>query len=506
MTLRLFLTGFLCLAITVGAIANDVAIEKEVIGVADVNSGIRVKFIFSVLFTVVAALVIAKKLVNHHILKGNNLKGEIWDNIHYALRHYSNGVVHSCYTYDFRLDRDIALRAFDCILKNVPVLHSSFHVGFFASHWSVTPYNIEDAVLIKEVPESEAQSEQDKFLCSEIPFDSPLQMKALVLYHGNKTTVCTNFPHMVLDGGSHGYLLRGFCSIYNKLAAGETVEPVKMGDRSFSSIYADMTPATRRKAKLLWKIISTKDATTVFPFTPKADGDHPMIIRHKIGSDFVARIQSAGKKYGASVNDILLAVYFHSLYEMAEFKDSQKTSIFCAIDLRRHLAEKSRESVTNHTTWLQCSVPKKGVTVLETLEHVKASIASFKGDPFIGLHGMPQVGTVFDLLPRAVAEFMFNMVYDHPFCAISNVGRINLKGLSLLGHEPVDGFQTGYVGYKPYIVVTVTSIGDHLNLTTPIRGNEKDREIVHQFFEKMVENANILCEEIDNTNISFGSE
>ena len=50
-----------------------------------------------------------------------------------------------------------------------------------------------------------------------------------------------------------------------------------------------------------------------------------------------------------TVNDFLLACYFQVLYDIAQFPEDKKTSISCAIDLRRHLEGVAKESVTNHT-------------------------------------------------------------------------------------------------------------------------------------------------------------
>jgi len=473
--------------------ATDVPSEDEVTVIVETKKMFYVKVAFTLLLIVISTLVILKKLMECK-LGGKYLKAELWDNVHFDFLRYCNGICRSSYTYDFRLDKDIALQAFDTIYKDVPILHSSYHGGFFA-FWRVLPFKIEDAVLIKEVPESEAEAVEYEFLCSDIYPHDPLQMKALVLYHGDKTTVCTLVPHMVMDGGSHKYILTGFCDNYNKLAGKEAVTHLKMGNRAYSAIYSDMTTSQKWGAFRLLRNINIPDNTTYFPYTKNAEGDRAMVVRRKVEPEFLERIKSAGRKCGASVNDVIIAIFLQALYEVAGFNESQFTYVSCAVDLRRYLVGESKESVTNHTSWIQCFVPQKGGTILETLEYVKTSIASFKRDPFMGLHCFPVVGVINEYLPRAVSNFLFNLVYKHPPCAISNVGRIDTKAMSLAGREPIDGFQTGYIGYKPYFVMTTTTLGSELSLTTCLRGNDKDLEIVHHFFDLMIEHGNALYEQ-----------
>lgn len=430
-------------------------------------------------------------------MKKDTLRAELWDNMHYLFRDINDRVVHVSLTYDFRLDPSILKQTLGVAFRDVPILHASFKPGFFHARWIVEPYRIEDVVAFKEIDPAELDCEQDNFLTTYIEPTGPLQMKVAVFYHGTRTTLCMVVNHMCMDAGSLKYFLPRFCDVYDCIASGKTgaMPSFRMGDRSYTAVYACLPSSARKVARRLFKNINQKD-DSYFPFTPDSGDDRVQLIRRRFSPDMLAQVCSASKAAGVTVNDFLLTCYFQALYDIAQFPESKKTSISCAIDLRRHLEGAAKESVTNHTAWMQCSVPQKGCTMLETLSSVSRSVASFKSDPYMGLHGLPLVATIFNVFPRAIAEFLIFKVYSNPPCSMSNIGRLDSRALGLQGREPVDGFITGAIKYKPYTLLSVSTLGDNLTVAMCIRGNDRDHDNVERFFDAFMDCAATLVKEI----------
>ncbi len=72
---------------------------------------------------------------------------------------------------------------------------------------------------------------------------------------------------------------------------------------------------------------------------------------------------------------------------------------------------------------------------------------------------------------------------------------LEVDKLALAGHEPVDGFMSGAVKYKPYALLTVTSVRKELTLSMCVRGNDNDRKIVDKFFDLIVDSIHLLTAE-----------
>ena len=190
-----------------------------------------------------------------------------------------------------------------------------------------------------------------------------------------------------------------------------------------------------------------------------------------------------GKAHGATVNDMLVTAYFYSLYELAEYGEDESVTISCAIDLRRHMKDDDGQGVTNHTAFMQCNIPRRGRNIFETLQYVINSSNLFKKDKFMGLYGLPLLKFAYKILPHSASEEIIKIGYSNPLLAMSNIGILDHKALALSGNEPLDGFMTGAVKYKPYVLLSATSMRNVITLSMCVRGNEEDKKIVNRFFD-----------------------
>ena len=229
-----------------------------------------------------------------------------------------------------------------------------------------------------------------------------------------------------------------------------------------------------------------------FPLTPDSIVDSSFIARRKLSAEKFDQIRAAGKKHGATINDMLLTAYFYALYQLAQFNPEDSVSISCAIDLRRHIKDDEGQGVTNQTAWMQCKVPRRGNDIFETLDYVINSSNQFKQDRFMGLHGLPLLSLGYKIMPLAASEEIIKVGYANPLLAMSNIGILDVQKLALEGHEPYDGFMSGAVKYKPYVLLSATSMRKELTLSMCVRGNDEDKRIVEYFFDLLQQSIELL--------------
>lgn len=420
------------------------------------------------------------------------LNAELWDKMHYLFRDFNDRMVHAELQYDFEIDLDALKTVVICFFEKAPVLHSSFTDNHIHPYWTVEDYNIDEVVSSYTVGETELNERINDFLIQYIPPDAKIQMKIAVFYHGGKSTLCIVENHMCMDGGDFKYFLKALCRNYNDYV-NDKISPINLrtGSRAYTQVYEDFTAAEKKMAKNLYKNINSADDHG-FPFTPDNIRDKSFIAKRKLSAETFDKIRAAGKKHGATVNDMLLCAYFYSLYELAGFDNSEGISISCAIDLRRHIKDNSDSGITNHTAWMQCRVPERGRDIFETLTYVVRSSNKFKEDKFMGLHGLPLLSFGYKILPHAASEEIIKIGYANPLLAMSNIGILEVDKLALDGHEPTDGFMSGAVKYKPYALLSATSMRKELTLSMCVRGNDEDKKIVGHFFDLLEESINLL--------------
>lgn len=418
------------------------------------------------------------------------LNAELWDKMHYLFRDFNDRMVHVELHYDFLIDIDVLKTVLICFLEKAPVLHSSFSDNHFTTHWNVKNYNIDDVLTVSE-PEN-LEDAIDKFLTQYIPPENDLQIQVAVFFHEGKSVLCVVENHMCMDGGDLKYFMKALCKNYNEYAENK-ISPVdlKAGSRSYDEVYNDFSKTEKRMAKNLYKNVCAKDDHR-FPFTENNIKDRSFIARRKIDKDTFKKLRDAGKKRGATVNDLLVTSYFYSLYELAGYGEDESVTISCAIDLRRHMKNTDETGITNQTAFMQCNIPERGKDIFETLEYTKKSVAKFKNDKFMGLYGLPLLRFGYSILPQSASEEVIKLGYSNPLLAMSNIGILETDKLSLSGHPPIDGFMTGAVKYKPYALLSATSLAGTLTLSMCVRGNDEDKKTVSRFFDLMEKNINDL--------------
>ncbi len=412
---------------------------------------------------------------------GRRLNAELWDKMHYLFRDFNDRMVHLELHYDFEINLETLKTVLICFFEKAPVLHSRFVDNKVSPYWEVMPYRIEDVITVRRT--DNVTEEIDSFLTQYIPPESNLQMKVGVFYYEGKTALCMVENHMCMDGGDFKYFIKSFCKAYSEYEE-KGISPINLreGTRSYDSVYTDFSKTQEKMARNLYRNVCAKD-THKFPLTESKESDCSFIARRKLSEETFLKLKSVGKAHGATVNDMLVTAYFYSLYELAEYGEDESVTISCAIDLRRHMKDDGGQGVTNHTAFMQCNIPRRGRNIFETLQYVINSSNLFKKDKFMGLYGLPLLKFAYKILPHSASEEIIKIGYSNPLLAMSNIGILDHKALALSGNEPLDGFMTGAVKYKPYVLLSATSMRNVITLSMCVRGNEEDKKIVNRFFD-----------------------
>lgn len=422
------------------------------------------------------------------------LTAELWDKMHYLFRDFNDRMVHVELKYDFVPDIEALKTVIICALEKVPVLRSRFVDTKLSTHWEIMPYKIEDVFTVSYPEDVDAAAEE--FLTQYIAPDAHLQIKFALFIKDGKSTLCMIENHMCMDGGDLKYFLQSFCENYNRYVK-DGVSPIdyRTGSRSYDDVYSGFSKTEAGVAQRLFKNINARDDHK-FPLTADNIRDASFIARKKFTEETLTKLKAKGKELGATINELLLASYFYSVYELAGYNESDKVMISNAIDLRRHMDSVEDKGFTNHTSWMQCAIPERGRDIFETVKYVVRSSNKFKKDKFMGLYGLPLLNFGYNILPHAASEEIIKIGYSNPLMAMSNIGVLKGDVFALDGNEPSDAFMSGAVKYKPFVLLTVTTYKNVITLSMCVRGNDEDKKIVSKFFELMEKNINTIIGDV----------
>lgn len=416
------------------------------------------------------------------------LKAEMWDRMQFLFRNYYDRMVHAKLTYEGSFDMDVLKNVVLFMVEKAPVLHSSFNTTVIEPYWKEENYTIDDIVSYEKV--ENADKVADEWLLGVIPYDNNVQIKIAVFEDDKYSVLALRNNHMCMDGGDLKYFLATLCENYTNLKAGNySALHMKSGSRSYDQVYSKLEGEDLKHAKNLYKNISKTEDKVAFPWSESVPEDTNKIVKRVINEEDFDKLRALAKKMGITVNDAIMAAVFRSLYEMCGLKDTDSLTVSCAIDLRKHIVEGGLQGgLTNHTAWMAVRTMSKGESIQDTIVNVIRSTKGFKRDKFMGLYSLPLLKLAYTIFPQDIAEFAIKAGYTNPLIAVSNMGLLNDQKLTFDGMKLVDGFISGAVKYKPFFLMSVTTLLGRVTLSTAIRGNQKDVDIANRYFDLVMKN------------------
>lgn len=416
------------------------------------------------------------------------LKAEMWDRMQFLFRNYYDRMVHAKLTYEGSFDMEVLKNVVLFMVEKAPVLHSSFNTTVIEPYWKEENYTIDDIVSYEKV--EDADKVADEWLLGVIPYDNNVQIKIAVFEDDKHSVLVLRNNHMCMDGGDLKYFLATLCENYTNLKAGNySALHMKSGSRSYDQVYSKLEGEDLKHAKNLYKNISKTEDKVAFPWSESVPEDTNKIIKRVINEEDFDKLRALAKKMGITVNDAIMAAVFRSLYEMCGLKDTDSLTVSCAIDLRKHIVEGGLQGgLTNHTAWMAVRTMSKGESIQDTIVNVIRSTKGFKRDKFMGLYSLPLLKLAYTIFPQDIAEFAIKAGYTNPLIAVSNMGLLNDQKLTFDGLKLVDGFISGAVKYKPFFLMSVTTLLGRVTLSTAIRGNQKDVDIANRYFDLVLKN------------------
>jgi len=152
--------------------------------------------------------------------------------------------------------------------------------------------------------------------------------------------------HFSCDGAAVKEYLALIASIYSKLEEdpGYTPEPNLRGKRSVEQLFMELgilLPGTAFDPEQ-----AALAPAWCFPWKGGEPAGPRMAIR-RVEPASLVRLKEAGRSLGATVNDMLLAAYFASLYDLVQPVEGAPMDITVTVDLRRFLSGGRAEALCN---------------------------------------------------------------------------------------------------------------------------------------------------------------
>lgn len=409
---------------------------------------------------------------------------EMYDKVNYMCRCYMDRTARGMFFYNGIPDTEKLRDVLNCAFKKVPQLHSKVVNNYISPYWLVSDYTADELLTVAETDDLEKSAEN--YLNGYIPLDSNIQFMSAIFTKDSKSVFCMKWNHMIMDGGGIKQFLTDLFNTYNKyIETGVLTDGFSNGPRDYAQVYSDMPKDKAKKAKRLFMNTAKKEKKTL-PFTKKGEGSNQTyLIRFSMDSEIFEKARIAGKKYGATVNDVLAAAYINAFGKMTGHKET--FSLSCAVDLRRYIKNPARLGYTNHVNFMYCSVDKISDNIIDTLKAAVKSTMQNKQNEFLGLQGLPLLNIGYLSMIYAQAEIIIKMFYSNSNLSLSNVGALDTDTYRFGKNKIIDAYFFGAAKNKPCAAITAMTVNGGLRMTMGINADDKDRQMLEKFFVLMGE-------------------
>ncbi len=417
------------------------------------------------------------------------IKAELWDKTQYILSKFYDRMMHYAVYMDGDLDLDLIRKSIDKVIKNVKVLRSRYVPNPIRQYWLVTEkYSIEELATKEEIDDLNGSVEE--FLKIHISHKSRFQFRAKIFTCKDKCAFALVVNHQCFDGSELKYTVRKIVECYNAFKTNGNADSVeiKNGSRAIKQLYEKMAPSTKAKAKKLYNNASKTGVKSHFRFTQNKEVSKIFFTR-VLDIDFVNKLKEKGKKYNATLNDVILAAYFRAYAKEAGFDNNKLLNITSIVDLRRHLLSgNDLEGCTNMVAFMPCKLNGIGENFIETLRKVAENNNNQKKDEVVGLYGIPLLALAYKIIWfDIVSGIAVKIGYENPVMQMSNLGKIDRGDVTFYGCKMTDILCTGAVKNRPYFQLTCVSIDTHLNICIAENCSKEDEVLINSFLDDIIE-------------------
>jgi NRPS condensation-like uncharacterized protein len=413
----------------------------------------------------------------------------------FGMSRFFDRQLHCVISFDGRVDESRIARAVRLTLDAEPVLGCRFIERWWRPYWQRRD-DLDRVELVSLVETSQPEDEILNFMVT--PTDLSVHPLARCRVIRSRTdTLCIKMDHLAVDAGGakeYAYLL---ASIYRRLADNPAFvpEPNVRGRRSMRQLgeqfgFMDKLKIIRRNSRDAASLYFPR-AYWAFPSYSAVVAEPTYVLRH-IGRDQFLAMKRLGKKYNATINDMMLAAIFRALYEIIRPKPGAVLRLTNTVDLRRYMPSGRTEALCSFSGFSYPNIGQElGTTFEDTLIKVRDDMNARKAD-YAGLGDFVPGMAIFKFLPFDWGLSLFRQVWGRMVTTgilppdFTNLGAIDSGKLDFGTLKTAAVWLTAGGTFPPFFGMGLSGFSDSLTLSVGFCQTAAQREVVERFLDRII--------------------
>ena len=411
----------------------------------------------------------------------NKIKAETWEILQLMFEkfEYNDHQLHFQATFEGKINEQALLNSIKLSIKSLPLLNCRYIDKSPYPYWTKDDFNIQDYFKVKRVLSDDLNKDCAENITYCTNAQNGPQIHVTLIKGLTHDAICISLNHQLCDATGFQQYLWDLSNIYSQMLKNPDYQPpLNSYSRGLSQILKNFTEEEIKGiSESTEGEIKTKDVVT---FDFKGDKNRPFIVSHKLSPTRLKAMKAIAKPIGATVNDILFAALFRSLYKT--MPENKITTLPCPIDLRKYYLPKDfKTGICNLNSFITCSITSSlDDSFTETLAKVKQAMDLQKKSS-ISLKGTILMEQIFQTMEYEEAYNLIAKSFSNPLISLTNIGIIDDQKLHFEGAEITETFISGSIKFKPYFQIGTTTFKDEMTLTVNLYGTVEDELKIKNF-------------------------
>ncbi len=414
------------------------------------------------------------------------INAPMWDQMQVFCKHIADHQIRFILHFDKILDERILKNAVESTVENNPIVSTNYVEGKKKVLWRFSEINMDKIYSYQKCQEPEKLVHET--VLKQINTLTGPQL-TLSLIRSETDILLLNCNHAVTDAAGVKDFVYQLAKSYSYLSQNKPVH--KQNDipsRSLKVLSKKL--GVKEKITVVKLMLSNKKEAPTFQRKIELNNlQDPGFKTYTINPAEFEKIKEFGKKYSASVNDILLTLFYYTLKKI--LKNSNKTNrITYTSDLRGFLDKANYDVLSNfsaiHTIDIDntiddfISLLKEISIITKTRKQMKYSLADF-----------PMMAILFKTIPYKKLKGIFHKEFDkikegksNAAPSLTNMGIIEGIKVDFDTIIPTRAYMYGGVNHPSLFQVAVSTYKKHLTLSIGSYFSETNSLFVSNFIEE----------------------
>jgi NRPS condensation-like uncharacterized protein len=402
--------------------------------------------------------------------------------------------MHFMVRYSGRVDEEILRRSVFLTLGSVPFLSAKFVESDEECFWKkLNPERCQEAFVLHRGCTSEEMPPVKPPKTLDVRSDPQIRVDLFRPENSGGDLITVTCHHGAMDARGLVDISEYIFVVYRELCRDcRFIPEIQSPDRSLSRIY-NMYPDSVLKEALAEEEKITD--TWNFPFLYHGRGGRRMA-RRDFGPERLSEAKEVCRRYGGTVNDLLIAVFFLAFCKVRDdpVDDNRKNAILTSVDLRRYIPDIENCSPANLSAAYEISaVTNRYFGIGDILPGIIAATKERKNN-YLGLGSVLFYRNLYNEgIPR-IKEFFDGMISSYRDSdlknpVLSNIGVIsgekfsNIPGKNGTLLSPEDLCFLPVVCYPPGFLLTASTFNGVLSVFTGYESGPYDESDINRFLE-----------------------